>query len=1223
MKYKGWRNGLIAMMVAILGVGSAAGSYAGSYEAHAAVGSVFGPHTVTDVITSSMTTITTSDRVYEMNATSGTGSITFDGGDNVVVMNGASKTSSLSPIQITGGATLRIYLAEGTTNTFKSTYSETTHVNNSITTAAIYVSADSTVIIDGPGALDVQGGKGGAGIGGRHVYRDSSTGHREETSGTIIINDGHITAKGGINAAAIGGGSGGNGTGVQGDSVGWATVQAPSGPITINGGTIVASSRGGSAAIGAGYDSDARGPITITGGTITATVLQDVNCGAAIGSGDGGEIDSITITGGTITASSQSSSGIGTGRLSNGSGSGPITITGGTIIARSNDSTMTGVGGRDTSTIPIKISSGSVYTATTQTTSDLLRINGVETNTDNLGLQEVFLVTVSLVDSKDKPIANTSVSVFVDQPSHPDYTYTATTAATTYSAFTDTTGKAYLWLPKSQSAFTGTHPVTGAIATLDESITGPTDVILRIPDLQIVNVVYVDDDDAQVVVTPEEGTKTTYAGESGAAVGFTEVLAKAGMPHGYEYVSMINVPTFDDDTTVDQTITVHLRHGYSTLELITTRTIHYQGAGPSTPIDVTQSITWTATTDLVTNNVVYTTTSSEFPAVSTPAITGYMSDIASVPVLPVTSPTSEKPESIAVTVTYTASLQAIDIIYVDDDTNGATVTPVPGTPVRLTGPSGSAVDFTEEEAKVGIPQGYEFRSMTTVESFDFADAVNQVITIHLGQGHSTTTLLVMRTIHYQGAGAETPMDIVQPMTWTVTMNLVTGTVVYTTDSTGYPAVTSPAIDGYRADITQVNATTTTSPTNLKPGSSTVTVTYTPTIQVVNVVYVDDDAEGTQVQPIEGTVTRLTGLSGTPVVFTESIAKAGIPSGYVFVSLDSVGTYDFIDATDQTMTIHLREDHSVTTLDITRGVHYTGAGDSTPKDVVHTLRWTVTTNQVTGVATYTTDTTGYPRVDTPHLDGYQADRTQVEALHVTSPTHDRPFSIVETVTYTPTTQVVNVVYVDDDAYGQVVAPGEKTSAPNPPKAPSDNAAVRLSGPSGSPVGFTEEDARARMPQGYVLAYINNVDTYDFIDSEDQMIVVHVVHAHVTQDLVVTRKIHYMGAGSSTPPDVVQSISWRMTKDLVTNKVVYATESTGYSAVDSPVLNRYDVSLAQVPATVVTSPTEVAPRSTTVTIAYSAVPILVPTGGEVIPESQVANSSSLMKKSSNINLVSRRV
>ena len=89
-------------------------------------------------------------------------------------------------------------------------------------------------------------------------------------------------------------------------------------------------------------------------------------------------------------------------------------------------------------------------------------------------------------------------------------------------------------------------------------------------------------------------------------------------------------------------------------------------------------------------------------------------------------------------------------------------------------------------------------------------------------------------------------------------------------------------------------------------------------------------------------------------------------------------------------------HLVGTLVTTRTITYTGAGDLTPGDVVQTLTWATDTDPVTGIVIYT-PTDSYPAVSTPTIDGYQPDRSIVNAVSL-GVTTTMPLNLTETVTY---------------------------------------------------------------------------------------------------------------------------------------------------------------------------------------------------------------------------------
>lgn len=155
------------------------------------------------------------------------------------------------------------------------------------------------------GSLDATGGKGGAGIGGKHESDASNItisggtvkatggeggagiggGDAKGSGSNITISDGTVTANGGTNGAGIGGGKGSNGS-----------------DITISGGTVNAN--GGTDAAGIGGGTHGNGSnITISGSTTTATggdpqeISDDkaVGGGAGIGGGAYGTSDKISV----------------------------------------------------------------------------------------------------------------------------------------------------------------------------------------------------------------------------------------------------------------------------------------------------------------------------------------------------------------------------------------------------------------------------------------------------------------------------------------------------------------------------------------------------------------------------------------------------------------------------------------------------------------------------------------------------------------------------------------------------------------------------------------------------------------------------------------------------------------------------------------------------------------------------------------------------------------
>jgi|GEM_PF-2058136 len=107
--------------------------------------------------------------------------------------------------------------------------------------AGIRVNSGASLIINGPGELNVTGGSAGAGIGS----------HNSKNAGNITINGGVITATGGNNGAGIGGGINGGG-----------------GVVTIIGGEVYAQGNGDAQDIGNGTSG--------SGGTLALSGSADV-----------------------------------------------------------------------------------------------------------------------------------------------------------------------------------------------------------------------------------------------------------------------------------------------------------------------------------------------------------------------------------------------------------------------------------------------------------------------------------------------------------------------------------------------------------------------------------------------------------------------------------------------------------------------------------------------------------------------------------------------------------------------------------------------------------------------------------------------------------------------------------------------------------------------------------------------------------------------------------
>ncbi|WP_223329522.1 mucin-binding protein, partial [Leuconostoc mesenteroides] len=98
-------------------------------------------------------------------------------------------------------------------------------------------------------------------------------------------------------------------------------------------------------------------------------------------------------------------------------------------------------------------------------------------------------------------------------------------------------------------------------------------------------------------------------------------------------------------------------------------------------------------------------------------------------------------------------------------------------------------------------------------TFDNNDTTDQNFTVHLKHQNiqSTEAKTVTETIHYQGAGNQTPADNTAQVTFTrqVSTDTVTGEKTYGSWSAdqSFAAVTSPVIKGYTPDQAEIGAQT--------------------------------------------------------------------------------------------------------------------------------------------------------------------------------------------------------------------------------------------------------------------------------------------------------------------------------------------------------------------------------------------------------------------------------
>ncbi|MRH72548.1 YSIRK-type signal peptide-containing protein, partial [Lactobacillus reuteri] len=255
---------------------------------------------------------------------------------------------------------------------------------------------------------------------------------------------------------------------------------------------------------------------------------------------------------------------------------------------------------------------------------------------------------------------------------------------------------------------------------------------------------------------------------------------------------------------------------------------------------------------------------------------------------------------------------------------------------------------------------------------------------------------------------------------------------YPTDPTDPAKVTPnepvPNVPGYTPSVPTVTPT--------DPGKDT-PVPYNPIVndQTAVVNYVDQDNNNAQI----ATSGNLTGKPGSVINYsTANQIKQLEDQGYVLVSdgFPVGAVFDNDDNTTQTYTVVLK--HGTTTFkpdkpgtpgepinpnypdgpkitnedvdylkDVKFTVHYVGAGNNNPADNVQNAQWTrsITVDNVTGKIISSTEWVSnkgsYDGVKTPVVNGYHADRAQVDGPSVTMEDQEA------TVTYVPNGKIIPV------------------------------------------------------------------------------------------------------------------------------------------------------------------------------------------------------------------------
>lgn len=686
-------------------------------------------------------------------------------------------------------------------------------------------------------------------------------------------------------------------------------------------------------------------------------------------------------------------------------------------------------------------------------------------------------------------------------------------------------------------------------------------------------------------------------GSTATAIDFDNVAQLVNQYGTAHYLVMTDPTTagatFDSDTATTQTYQVVLRHavGSATASQTYTNTVTYTGAGTQTPSDAVTSavVTTTSPIDLVTSSVITTTDAKSygddyfapvatadgatidnagqlvFAPVTTPTVAGYQADTMTV-----TGKIKLGQATTAVQqVTYVPTTQRI-VVTLIDDTTGQTL----GT-VTVTGSSNGMPNWQAVQTKqadlvtAGLQALPANDQVLQGQTFDTDNAIDQQITLHFVHGVTMASVKkqLTNTIHYTGAGANTPADKTQAVTVTKTyaVDQYTGEPISATAASQYPdyqaptyavsdatatvsedgqvtftSVTTPDVAGYAPNLTAVTGETT-----FDQGDTSTTVSYASLARTVAVI-IKDAVTGDVLQTV-----TLAGQAGSPLDKTPATqAIADLTNRGYTVTDNGLTTAPTVMPTEVmspiVVTLGHQQHEATKSVTLTHTVVYQTA-DGTTKAPTATQTAIVTrhvmVDDVTGdedgtTVTYTvtgdgtvdaaTGQVAFASIDTPTLAGYTANHKTVTATAtMTSPTkHD-------VVVYTPTTQTATVTIVDATT-GAKLTTMTLTGSSNS-TVPTD--AVQTYLDKLKAAGYNVTDALTPLLQ-------QTFDTDDIVDQPYMLTVTH----HVSQQSETrtsTNTIKYIGAPTVIDP-VTQTVDVTRTYsvDDVTGREIQATDADKY-------------------------------------------------------------------------------
>ena len=463
------------------------------------------------------------------------------------------------------------------------------------------------------------------------------------------------------------------------------------------------------------------------------------------------------------------------------------------------------------------------------------------------------------------------------------------------------------------------------------------------------------------------------------------------------------------------------------------RTIHYvvKGGPAQAPADRVDQLSFTATKNLATGAESWSG-NQDFKDVTSPVLTGYNVDRQVVS----NKNIAHDHADIVETVTYTLENQKLDVVY-HDDTNNTDLKKD-----KISGDSNSVAYKDGKPYTTGSSiddyknKGYELVSDSTGGkqlTFDDDSSKDQHYVVHLKHGtvtvtpddknpvepgdkinpndpdpnspkyqddvkHDNLAKDAKQTIHYEGAGTDTPADNVttqkDAFTRTVTYDKVTGkstTSKWSKTKTTFDKVDNPVVKGYTTKNKQAGGLTATP----EDPEVTDTVVYTPNGSIVPVDPNGNPIPGTHPVPYETDPTDPTKVvdGKVPEVpgWTPKNGKPGDPVVPTDPSKDTKVPYDHIKTTGdtkvegkQTVTYVYKDKNGkvVKTKTVEQDTTFTGK---------------TTTDEVTGETTTVWDQKDhkYTEVTTPVEPGYTADKKSVGGETVTPDNPNRSYTVVYT------------------------------------------------------------------------------------------------------------------------------------------------------------------------------------------------------------------------------------